>query len=203
MNTAPPWRGRWTLKKFDVLEFTLVSRTEARARGLKRYFTGEPCPQGHVCERMVANADCIECMRARNGRRYRDNSEYRRRALIRMRNNYVADPEKYRERSRRAYQKNPWPWRVRQAAYRATAVGAHGSFDAEDIARIFEAQNGRCNGCGIELAAATWHVDHIVPLSRGGANSADNIQILCASCNCRKWIRTMDEWNRRTCRAFS
>lgn len=39
----------------------LITRAEARARGLKRYFTGKPCLRGHVAERSVNRADCILC----------------------------------------------------------------------------------------------------------------------------------------------
>lgn len=39
----------------------VISRDEARRRGLKRYFTGEPCKRGHVAERQVANGACLRC----------------------------------------------------------------------------------------------------------------------------------------------
>lgn len=41
----------------------LISPDEARARGLKRYFTGEVCKNGHVAERMLSNWRCIECLK--------------------------------------------------------------------------------------------------------------------------------------------
>lgn len=41
----------------------LISRAEAKAQGLKRYFTGEPCANGHVAERFVNNYGCRECFR--------------------------------------------------------------------------------------------------------------------------------------------
>ena len=40
-----------------------VTRKEAQARGLKAYYTGKPCPRGHVAERRVSNAVCAECHR--------------------------------------------------------------------------------------------------------------------------------------------
>lgn len=39
----------------------VISRAEAKQAGLKRYFTGTRCLYGHVAERMVRNADCVEC----------------------------------------------------------------------------------------------------------------------------------------------
>lgn len=40
----------------------IISRPEARAAGLKRYFTGNPCPSGHVSERYVSTCACVECI---------------------------------------------------------------------------------------------------------------------------------------------
>ena len=48
----------------------IISRAEAKAKGLKRYFTGKPCKHGHVAERVVVNATCVECERA-SVRKYR------------------------------------------------------------------------------------------------------------------------------------
>ena len=44
---------------------SIVTRKEARESGLKRYFTGKPCPQGHLSERYTATAECLECNRVR------------------------------------------------------------------------------------------------------------------------------------------
>jgi hypothetical protein len=41
----------------------IIGRDEARKRGLKRYFTGEPCLHGHIAERWVSTKDCVECNR--------------------------------------------------------------------------------------------------------------------------------------------
>lgn len=39
----------------------IISRAEARARGLKRYFPGSKCKYGHISERLVSNGVCIVC----------------------------------------------------------------------------------------------------------------------------------------------
>lgn len=40
---------------------------EAAARAAqRRYFTGVPCPAGHVAERYTLNGYCVECQRAAN-----------------------------------------------------------------------------------------------------------------------------------------
>lgn len=42
---------------------------------------------------------------------------------------------------------------------------------------------GRCALCGATKDETTLHVDHIFPRSKGGKNTLDNLQVLCASCN--------------------
>lgn len=42
----------------------MISIQEARAQGLKRYFTGKPCPKGHVAERITSSRACTVCARA-------------------------------------------------------------------------------------------------------------------------------------------
>lgn len=41
----------------------IVSRKTALALGLTRYFTGKPCPAGHVAEKRVNDYGCIACAR--------------------------------------------------------------------------------------------------------------------------------------------
>lgn len=38
-------------------------RNEAKAKGRKWYFTGEPCKYGHIKDRLVSNGKCRECNR--------------------------------------------------------------------------------------------------------------------------------------------
>lgn len=45
----------------DCAEKEIVTRAEAKARGLKRYFTGKPCRHGHVAERWVVYCTCVTC----------------------------------------------------------------------------------------------------------------------------------------------
>ncbi len=53
----------------------IVTREDAVAQGLRRYFTGKACKSGHVAERVTVSATCVECMRvatAANRKKARD-----------------------------------------------------------------------------------------------------------------------------------
>ena len=50
--------------------------------------------------------------------------------------------------------------------------------------RVFQRDDYRCVCCGRRAQnELTLHVDHIVPVSRGGPNSIENLQTLCDECN--------------------
>jgi 5-methylcytosine-specific restriction endonuclease McrA len=181
----------------------LISRSEARAAGLTRFFTGKPCPKGHLCQRMVTNYDCIDCMRARSAKAYGD--EARAKSRERMRRLTQADREKYRIRSRANYAANPdvWKERIRDyerrnpfhvRAWHRLKKHKHvpGRFTGDDLLAQFTAQSGRCL-CGADITNS-WTIDHIMPVSRGGTHWPDNIQLLCGSCNNSKHDKTMEEW---------
>lgn len=44
---------------------TVISAKEAKEAGLKKYFTGVECKNGHIAERYTGNRECVECDRAR------------------------------------------------------------------------------------------------------------------------------------------
>jgi hypothetical protein len=46
----------------------IITRAEAIARGLKRYFTGKRCKHGHIGERTVKNRHCLACERSERHR---------------------------------------------------------------------------------------------------------------------------------------
>ena len=51
---------------------------------------------------------------------------------------------------------------------------------------IFVRDRGLCAYCGLGLDPANWHLDHVVPLSKGGAHTRANSAAACPSCNRKK-----------------
>ena len=64
-----------------------------------------------------------------------------------------------------------------------------------DIRRIlYGKQEGFCNGCDLHFRLRNLTLDHIVPRSRGGADTDSNLQLLCPACNSKKGTRTQEEF---------
>jgi HNH endonuclease len=74
---------------------------------------------------------------------------------------------------------------------------------------IFERTRGKCHLCYKQLCfnsygslgdRGAWHVDHSVPIARGGTNHLNNLLAACITCNLDKSItssRTARSWNGR------
>lgn len=63
--------------------------------------------------------------------------------------------------------------------------GGHDSrYVSQDVRRaVWQRDGGRCVECG---ATEYLEYDHIIPWSKGGATSVENLQLLCRGCNGRK-----------------
>lgn len=121
----------------------------------------------------------------RRGYEAKPESKERARASELRRQTIPERAEKKRE-SRRAWsKKNPEKAKASWHNTRARRVAAPGTHTQDDIADILRAQRGRCAVCRVPLRGR-YHVDHIVPLARGGTNERRNIQLLCGPCNVRK-----------------
>ena len=60
--------------------------------------------------------------------------------------------------------------------------------------RLYGEQEGVCAGCDTHFPFRVMDVDHMLPISRGGTDHVDNLQLLCSGCNRSKGNKTMAEW---------
>ena len=53
---------------------------------------------------------------------------------------------------------------------------------------VFARDKGMCGICKSSVAPdSKWEVDHVIPISKGGAHSYDNVQLSHRKCNRAKW----------------
>lgn len=100
------------------------------------------------------------------------------------------------EYSLRYQRENPEYAVARNARYRARKLKNGGTYTPEDIRLLQRSQNHKCWWCG-KLVSDDYHVDHRIPLSRGGSNNPENLCISCPSCNMSKGGRFPHEWSDR------
>lgn len=60
------------------------------------------------------------------------------------------------------------------------------TFQVIDRWKVWERDKGVCQICFESAHKRGWHLDHIIPLSRGGSHTYDNVQVTHPSCNCSK-----------------
>ena len=62
-----------------------------------------------------------------------------------------------------------------------------GSISGRTRLNVLDRDNYTCQICGATVeAGATLHIDHIIPISKGGTNDESNLQVLCDRCNLAK-----------------
>lgn len=90
-----------------------------------------------------------------------------------------------RARSRKYRQQRPEAYATVDRNTKARRKLAPGKHTTKDIASIRQRQEGLCATCRCAIHNDA-HVDHIIPMAKGGSNSVGNLQLLCPPCNLAK-----------------
>jgi 5-methylcytosine-specific restriction endonuclease McrA len=99
---------------------------------------------------------------------------------------YHANKEKARAANAAWYKANPLASRRLRHNKRARKKANGGKLSPGISIKLLSLQRGKCAVCKKSLKKVGFHLDHIVPLSRGGANADRNIQLTCPTCNIKK-----------------
>lgn len=170
---------------------SIAARQAAFAAGDKFYY-GKQCPKGHDGKRYTSRGECFTCASeyAASPEKKRYDAEYnkanRERILKRMQAYNAATSKQKIENAKKWAAENPEKRRAISKSYKARrrAKEKDGISTGELIAWEREAKKV-CHWCNAKCPKS-YHVDHYVPLSKGGKHEAGNLVIACRKCNLRK-----------------
>ena len=107
-----------------------------------------------------------------------------------------ADPEAYRAWQKRFRDKNRDRYREMMRAGKATRKARKaangGRCTVADIEKMKSAQGGLCRWC--RQPYGRFHVDHVIPIARGGSSDPSNLVLSCSRCNQRRGSKLVEEW---------
>jgi adenosine deaminase len=139
----------------------IISREEAKEKGLKRYFTGVKCRNGHLSERSANQGNCLECQKE-----YRESDVYK---------SYL---KKYRKTDYfQSYQKE---YRKTDAC-RESNKKSHLKYSNARKSRLYFGNNkhnieviSNCEKCNSANQVEAHHHDYDLPM---------DVTFLCRSCH--------------------
>lgn len=154
-----------------------------------RQYRCRVCTAAHDRARYAANPERA----SENNRRWRTaNAEYRRAYDI-ARKSEESYQERERQMRRARYAENPSPdkdraRRRRALLHRATVE----TFTTADLLASWEERG--LAGCSYCSDGEFEHIDHVVPLTRGGSHALANLVPACTRCNTSKGAKLLEEW---------
>lgn len=163
------WRSKNPKKARELSRRYYAKNPEKRREATRRWNANNP-------ERRLQNIYQYHAKHPDSSRRWR-----------------VQNPERVRANARRLRAENPEKFRAYDNTRRARQLSAMGSHTREDITAQYQRQKGRCYYCNCKLDNG-YHVDHVIPLSRGGTNDPSNLVIACPTCNQSKGAKLLHEW---------
>lgn len=142
----------------------------------------EPCREAN-------KVHCAEYAKRHPDRKKKKDARYR-----------EANKEKRREYARKYFAENPNKQKVRSRRYRASKASAKNEFF--NIQMVLDKYGSDCHICSLPINLKTsrvvgsegWekslHLDHLIPISKGGPHSLENIRPAHGICNMKKGANT-------------
>lgn len=171
-----------------------ATRAEAKAAGAKHYSPGTPCKNAHVAPRFTSCGYCTTCSRERaEQQRERLSAYYKARyeakkpeLLAKMRRHNSSISAKRVQDACDWAKRNPAKRKAISRQYKAKRRAQEGEGITGGVLSAWtDAMPKVCFYCGCDCAAG-FHVDHFIPLAKGGTHVLTNLRMSCPGCNLRK-----------------
>lgn len=174
------------------LHLHVIKRSVAKNIGLLRYFTGKPCIHGHISSRITKEGSCIECVSIKG--KSNSKKEYDRNRYIenidsfkaRRLNSYYSNKNKENSYSKIYAINNPEKIRLIKSNYKFKRRSVEKNGDSTKELKLWlSKQHKICYWCN-KKCDDDFHIDHYLPLSKGGLHKIENLVIACPTCNLTK-----------------
>ena len=185
----------------------ILSFSEARMLGLVRYFTGKPCKNGHVAERLVSNRSCLQCVEEKARWLFENKKDVVRARKAKAQKNYRKNhPEKakaarqaWAEKNRSKDQDYKKKWRTENKGTvnfltrkrQLSKIQRTPHWLTEEDHWMIE-QAYELAALRTKLTGISWHVDHKLPLQGktvSGLHVPLNLQVIPGKENLMKHNR--------------
>ncbi len=130
-----------------------------------------------------------ELQSKQQGRRAQNGEELRARQREESRRSYARHADRRLRYSSEWKRQNPDKVRDYSAARRATKVAA--VIEPVDRQVVWERDGGICHICHQDADPTDWHLDHVIPLVKGGQHSYANVAVSHPFCNLSKGARLL------------
>lgn len=192
----------------------VISRKEAKAQGLKVYYTGTPCKNGHVSKRYVSSGKCASCRK-----KYAEKNKDRisKRMNVYAKNYYYENKKEIQEKKNsyqfKRYHQDPiyrMQTIIRRSIHRIIKITnidkrsnndnilGYSSLELKNHIESFMLEGMTWDNYGSE-----WHIDHMVSVAqmvKNGItdpsiiNALDNLRPMWAEHNLNKGDKDFETW---------
>lgn len=187
-------------KDTEAWHISSRNRANAKAKGENKYISGKACPSGHLGPRYTGSGKCVECATSKTKEATMDGyfKENYKKTSSRKKDTakdwYKRNSDKARSNVELWQSNNKEKVRAYKAANKMKRKGVvSGGVTSCDISEWLLTQDKLCSYCGIRCDN-NYHIDHVIPISRGGKHVISNLAISCPTCNMRKSAKTPDEF---------
>lgn len=189
-----------TIDSKKAWRLSSVNRRLAVLSNSNKYFSFKECPFGHLSGRYTKSGKCVECARLQTKDAINDGY---------FKSIYESNSEKIKDRSKKRYAKNKdsikesaklWQENNKEKvkSYKTSnKLKRKDKIKNGDSSKVIyswlESVSKTCAYCG-RCCVNNYHIDHIMPLSRGGLHVVSNLAISCPTCNMQKSSKTPEEY---------
>ena len=138
---------------------------------------------------------CKKCKNSKDRDRYSKNPE-KKKASVKEYMKRTGEYYRYKPYNPKYYSSDESKAKKRaRDLKRRVMIKGNGDFEITNIVikDILDSSSGKCAYCGKDCEG-NYHIDHILPVSRGGSNDRENLCLSCPNCNWSKNDKTAEEF---------